>query len=110
MARGPHPLTRNDWPFGSVARRRTLRALLLDEQPENGWSTRSLERKAGVSPRGLHNVLRGAVSWKLIELDAQDRWRLTLPEPSIAQPLRTLLEVVEAAPEAVLPPDLPPRG
>jgi hypothetical protein len=92
-----------------VSRRLALRALLLEDQPDDGWSTRALERAAGVERRGLHNVLRGALAWGLIELNDHGKWQVLEHEPSIADPLRKLLVVVELAPELDLPADLPPQ-
>jgi hypothetical protein len=85
-----------DWPFGSAVRRRALQVLLLEEEPEKGWSTRSLERAAGVERTGLDKVLRGAADWKLIELNDRRRWKRVVPEPSIAAPLRDLLTAVRS--------------
>ncbi|HET6506198.1 MAG TPA: helix-turn-helix domain-containing protein [Baekduia sp.] len=112
IARGPHPLSLADWPFGSAARRGLLAAVLLRPAPATGWSTRELERLAGVTRGGLRHALDGAQAWGLIARDADGRWHRPARESDLAAPLRELLVAIDSShPEtmtAAAPP--PPPG
>jgi DNA-binding transcriptional ArsR family regulator len=94
IARGPHPLSLADWPFGSAARRGLLATVLLHPAPSAGWSTRELEREAGVARGGLRHALDGARAWGLIARDAEGRWHRPKRESDLARPLRELLVAI----------------
>jgi DNA-binding transcriptional ArsR family regulator len=93
-ARGPHPLSLADWPFGSAARRGLLSAVLLHAAPTAGWSTRELERLVGVARGGLRHALDGAQAWGLVARDDEGRWRRPERESELAAPLRELLVAI----------------
>jgi DNA-binding IclR family transcriptional regulator len=91
---GPHPLTLADWPFGSAARRGLLETVLLGPTPAAGWTTRELERQAGVARGGLRHALDGAQAWGLLHRDPTGRWRPPDAESALAPPLRALLQAI----------------
>lgn len=96
-ARGPHPLSLADWPFGSAARRGLLATVLLQPAPPAGWSTRELERQAGVARGGLRHALDGAQAWGLIARDDAGRWHRPARESDLAAPLRELLVAIRSS-------------
>lgn len=95
--RGPHPLSLADWPFGSAARRGLLATVLLRPAPASGWSTRELERSAGVARGGLRHALAGAQAWGLVARDDAGRWHRPTRESDLANPLRELLVVIASS-------------
>jgi hypothetical protein len=95
-SRGARELHLCDWPFGGVGRRLLLEALLIDDQPEEGWTMRELEARALVKNGGLKTVLPGAVHLGLLRLDEDGRWRVPKKLPAIATPLRNLTRAVVA--------------
>lgn len=97
IARGPHPLSLADWPFGSAARRGLLATVLLHPAPTAGWSTRALERQAGVARGGLRHALDGAQAWGLIARDDAGRWHRPTRESDLAAPLRELLLAIDSS-------------
>jgi DNA-binding transcriptional ArsR family regulator len=97
IARGPHPLSLADWPFGSAARRGLLATVLLRPAPAAGWSTRELERHADVARGGLRHALEGAQAWGLIARDATGRWHRPTHESELAAPLRDLLTAINSS-------------
>ena len=97
IARGPHPLSLADWPFGSAARRGLLATVLLHPAPSDGWSTRELESHAGVAHGGLRHALDGAQAWGLVARDDAGRWHRPLHESELAAPLRDLLTAIDAS-------------
>jgi DNA-binding IclR family transcriptional regulator len=96
-ARGPHPLSLADWPFGSAARRGLLATVLLHPAPPDGWSTRELEHQAGVARGGLRHALDGARAWGLVARDDTGRWHAPERESELAAPLRSLLTAIESS-------------
>jgi DNA-binding transcriptional ArsR family regulator len=99
-ARGPHPLSLADWPFGSAARRGLLATVLLQPVPAAGWSTRELERSAGVERGGLRHALDGARAWGLVARDDAGRWHRPARESELAAPLRELLVAINSSQSA----------
>lgn len=97
-----------DWPFGAVGRRLLLNALLLDEQPEDGWQIKSLEARVGVSNGGLDKLLGGAVDLGLAHV-IDGRVRVPDARPPIAPPLMDVLRIAEGLPQRP-PRPLPRRG
>lgn len=95
-----------DWPFGATTRRLLLEALLLDRQPQGGWTKEKLEQRAQVNNGGLDAVLGGAVQLGLVERDG-GRWRRGDPLPPIAKPLRSLLKQSRSLPDEEIEP--PPK-
>jgi hypothetical protein len=105
---GARKLHLPDWPFGAVGRRLLLEALLIDRQPKEGWTKAQLEKRAGVGPGGLDEVLAGAVQLRLIE-QTGSRWQRPAELPRIAKPLRALVTAVGAVPDQAIAP-LPRRS
>lgn len=100
--RGARELHLRDWPFGGVGRRLLLEALLIDEQPDDGWTKGELEARAGVTNGGLKTVLPGAVQLGLVRQGEDGRWHVPKKLPAIATPLRKLiLAVVQAGDEPI---------
>jgi hypothetical protein len=97
-----------DWPYGAVGRRLLLEALLLESQPENGWTKTSLESKAQTETRGIDGLLAGAISWRLIERREDGRWQRAMPKPEIATPLEELLRLTRKVSDEPISP-LPKR-
>lgn len=93
---GARELHLRDWPFGGVGRRLLLEALLIDEQPDSGWSIGELEARVSVKNGGLKTVLPGAVELGLVVLGKDGRWRVPKKLPAIATPLRKLAVAVAA--------------
>jgi hypothetical protein len=89
-SRGARELHLCDWPFGGVGRRLLLEALLIDEQPDDGWTKGDLETRAGVTNGGLKTVLPGAVQLGLVMQGDDGRWRVPKKLPAIAAALRKL--------------------
>jgi DNA-binding transcriptional ArsR family regulator len=92
--KGPHRLTRADWPFGSAARRGLLETVLLHGAPADGWTTRQLERQSGVARGGLRHALTGAQDWGLLTRDGAGHWRVPAQESDLAAPLRAVLTAI----------------
>lgn len=86
-----------DWPFGSAARRGLLATVLLHPAPSAGWSTRELERLAGVARGGLRHALEGAQAWGLVARDDAGRWHRPTRESDLAAPLRDLLSAIDSS-------------
>ncbi len=103
-ARGARELHLRDWPFGGVGRRLLLEALLIDEQPEGGWTLRELEARAGVRNGGLKSVLPGAVHLGLVTLGEDARWHRPKKPPPIAMPLRNLTIAAGGLSDGAIPP------
>jgi hypothetical protein len=89
-ARGARELQLCDWPFGGVGRRLLLEALLIDDQPDEGWMIGELEARALVKNGGLNTVLPGAVHLGLVRRGEHGRWHVPKTLPAIATPLRKL--------------------
>lgn len=101
-SRGARELHLCDWPFGGVGRRLLLEALLIDEQPDEGWTKGELETRAGVTNGGLKSVLPGAVQLGLVMQGDDGRWHVPKKLPAIATPLRKLaLDVVQLGDEPI---------
>lgn len=96
-----------DWPFGAVGRRLLLEALLLDDQPSEGWTKSALETRAEVKAGGLDEVLAGALKLRLIE-QRSGRWHRPSSLPPIAKPLKALVAATVQVPDEPIPP-LPRR-
>lgn len=92
-----------DWPFGAVGRRLLLEVLLLDRQPNDGWTKGALENKTEVGVGGLDEVLAGAVQLRLIE-QRDGRWYRVQPLPPIAKPLRALVRASAEVPDEPISP------
>jgi hypothetical protein len=91
-----------DWPFGGVGRRLLLEGLLIDEQPDDGWTKGELETRASVTNGGLKTVLPGAVQIGLVGQGDDGRWHVPRRIPAIAAPLRRLtLAVVQLGEEPI---------
>jgi hypothetical protein len=104
---GPRSLHLPDWPFGAVGRRLLLEALLIDQQPANGWSKGDLEARVNVGNGGLDEVLAGALQLKLIEV-GKGRWHRAPKLPPIAGPLTELVRATRRIPDELIQP-LPRR-
>ncbi len=102
--RGKRELHVRDWPFGAVGRRLLLEALLIDEQPDEGWTMGQLEARAGVGNGGLNAVLPGAVALELLRLAEDAHWHVPSELPPIAKPLRKLVvSATDLADEPIVP-------
>lgn len=102
--RGKRELHLCDWPFGPVGRRLLLEALLIDEQPDQGWLMGQLEARAGVGNGGLKAVLPGAIALELLRLAEDGHWHVPDELPPIAEPLRKLVaSATELADEPIIP-------
>lgn len=106
--RGPRPLEIRDWPFGSRGRRLLLEAVLLGEQPDEGWRKVDLERAAAVERGGADRLLEGASALGLLRSDGV-RWHRSAPSPYLAVPLTELLALSRQLPEGPIAP-LPRRS
>src|SRR3954453_13913146 len=95
---GARELQLPDWPFGAVGRRLLLEALLLDKQPQKGWTKGALESRAEVGAGGLDEVLAGALQLKLIE-QREGRWHRPKELPPIARPLKALVTASAKVPK-----------
>jgi hypothetical protein len=93
-----------DWPYGAVGRRLLLEALLLDQQPDDGWTKAALERRAGTETAGIDTLLAGAVRWRLIERRDDGRWQRPVEPSPIASPLEELLRLTRKAKDEAIPP------
>lgn len=103
--RGAKSVSPRDWVFGSRPRRLALRFVLETEPPENGWSKSQLAEMAGVSPNGgIDEHVRGLLDLGLLVPtdDGAPRIRYTRAEPEtdLEAPLRQLLELLDAIPDA----------
>jgi hypothetical protein len=92
-----------DWPFGAVGRRLLLEALLLEEQPGDGWTKDALETRAEVGAGGIDEVLAGALQLRLIE-QRDGRWHRAQPLPQIAKPLTALVKASAEVPDEPISP------
>ena len=73
--RGPKPLGRRDWLFGSAPRRALLRAVLLGKAPVTGWTKADLARVADVHPKGgVDDHVAGLAALGLLARGADGRW------------------------------------
>jgi hypothetical protein len=108
QGRGARRLHIPDWPYGSVGRRLVLEALLLDSQPNAGWTKTALESRAGTRPGGIDLVLAGAVAWQLVERRDDGHWHRVEPFPKIAGVLENVLKLTRMARDEAIPP-LPRR-
>lgn len=90
-----------DWLLGSRGKRRLLEALLLEEQPEDGWTRTQLARTAGQHAKARIDLyVRPLVR---VELLIEDRTRYRLATDNrLAQPLRDLLTLVRQLPDVEL--------
>jgi hypothetical protein len=102
-ARGARELRVRDWPFGGVGRRLLIEALLIDSQPDDGWTMGELEARALVGNGGLNTVLPGAVRLGLVTLGKDGRWHVPDKVPPIATPLRQLIVAAVALTDEVIP-------
>jgi hypothetical protein len=102
--RGAREVRLCDWPFGGVGRRLLLKALLIDEQPDSGWTVGELEARAAVKNGGLRTVLPGAIELGLVALDDDGRWRVPKKLPAIATPLRRLTVAAAELGDEPIPP------
>lgn len=91
-ARGPRTLEVRDWPFGSRGRRLFLEAVLIGEQPEDGWRKVDLERAVEVERGGVDRLLAGAGALGLLRWDGR-RWRSDDPLPQVAEALEHLVRL-----------------
>lgn len=96
-----------DWPFGALARRLLVEALLDDDQPAKGWTKHALEDRAEAGPGGIDEVLAGALQLRLIEQRGA-RWHRPDDLPMIADPLVQLIRAVAELPDEEIAP-LPRR-
>jgi hypothetical protein len=101
--RGARELHLCDWPFGGVGRRLLLEALLIDEQPDDGWTKGELETRAGVTNGGLKTVLPGAAQLGLVFQGDDGRWHVPKKFPAIATPLRKLVLAAVQLGDAPIP-------
>lgn len=101
---GARGLQTRDWPFGGVGRRLLLEALLIDDQPDEGWSMSELESKAQVKNGGLKTVFPGAVHLGLVALGEDGRWQVPTKLPAIANPLRNLARAAVVLGDEPIPP------
>ena len=86
-----------------------LEAILLGEQPENGWTKAALEQQAGTTPGGIDGLLAGAIDWGLLAQTPKGMWQRTKSPPPIAEPLETLLRLTSGAAKRPIAP-LPKRS
>lgn len=99
--RGARPLEIRDWPFGSRGRRLLLEAVLLGDEPADGWRKVDLERAADVERGGVDRLVEGASSLDLLSWDAAGRrWRRGQPPPRVSGPLEELVALSRELPEA----------
>ena len=92
--RGPKPLGRRDWIFGSAPRRALLRVVLARPVPAAGWTKADLARAAGVSTKGgVDDHVNGLASLGLLESGADGRWRPGQRTPLAAALRRVLAEL-----------------
>jgi hypothetical protein len=105
--RGKRPVHLRDWPFGAAGRRLLLEALLLDEQPAEGWTPIGLEKRIGVANGGLDDLLAGAVDLRLAEISA-GRIRATSAAPDLMDALGEALRATQDLPDRPVH-RLPPR-
>ena len=95
--RGPKPLGRRDWIFGSAPRRALLRAVLGGPAPARGWTKADLARAAGVSTKGgVDEHVAGFASIGLLQ-QRDGRW-FARTDTRLAAALRAVLRELEALP------------
>jgi hypothetical protein len=94
---GARALELRDWPFGAVGRRMLLEALLLDPQPEKGWTKQALEARVLVTNGGLDKLLAGAVDLGLATIN-EGRVMGAADSPPIAPPLMEVLRIAQGLP------------
>lgn len=105
--RGKRPVHLRDWPFGAAGRRLLLEALLLDEQPVDGWTRIALQQRIGVTNGGLDDLLAGAVDLRLAEISA-GRIHTTSAAPDLMAALGEALLAAQDLPDRPVH-RLPPR-
>jgi hypothetical protein len=96
--RGKRPVHLRDWPFGAVGRRLLLEALLLDEQPADGWTRQELQTRIGVTNGGLDDLLAGVVDLGLAEITT-GRVRATSAAPDLMKALGGALRAAQKLPD-----------
>ncbi len=96
--RGKRPVHVRDWPFGAVGRRLLLEALLLDEQPADGWTRKELQNRIGVSNGGLDDLLTGAIELGLAEIGT-GRIRAAAAAPDLIEALGGVLRAAQDLPD-----------
>jgi|GEM_PF-3012800 len=102
--RGARELRLPDWPYGAVGRRLVLEALLLDDQPEDGWTKAGLERSARSGPGGVDGYLAGVMAWGIAAPSRSGKWQRVDPAPQIVSPLEELLALTREAAGRAIPP------
>jgi hypothetical protein len=75
-----------------------LEALLLDEQPTDGWSKKQLEQRIRVSNGGVDDLLAGAVDLGLAEI-TDGRIRPASTAPDLIAALSQALRVAKTLPD-----------
>ena len=92
--RGPKPLGRRDWIFGSAPRRALLHEVLARPAPATGWTKADLARAAGVSTKGgVDDHVSGLASLGLLVTAPDGRWRPGDPTALAAALRRVLSEL-----------------
>lgn len=96
--RGKRPVHLRDWPFGAVGRRLLLEALLLDKQPDDGWTRKELETRVSVTNGGLDDLLAGAVDLGLADTST-GRIRPASGAPDLIDALARALRAAQDLPD-----------
>ena len=92
--RGPKPLGRRDWIFGSAPRRTLLQTVLVRPAPAAGWTKADLAREAGVSTKGgVDDHVAGMTALGLLVAGADGRLRPGERTPLAAALRRVLSEI-----------------
>src|SRR3954447_20669642 len=94
--RGPKPLGRRDWIFGSAPRRALLHEVLAAAAPDDGWTKADLACAAGVTTKGgVDDHVAGLAALGLLQGGPDGRWR---PGESrrLAAALRQVLAELDA--------------
>ena|SRR5436190_15278971 len=92
--RGPKPLGRRDWIFGSAPRRALLHVVLSGPAPAAGWTKADLARAAGVSTKGgVDDHVAGLATLGLLVAGGDGRWRPVQRTPLAAALRRVLAEL-----------------
>lgn len=97
----PKPKLRlRDWLFGGAGKRRLLLALLLEEQ--RVWTQVELARAAGLKEKGsVDDYLVALDQLDLLSRGGDGSYRFNRRHP-IVEPLRELLDLIEAVPDDAL--------